>query len=73
MHWQIDVSFEEDVCWIRVDDHAEAFARVRQVCFSLSKQQIGLKGGIQRKRMKCAKDVKYLSKLLRVLVTEMFM
>lgn len=54
MHWQLDVSFKEDACRIRVDDRTEAFSRIRQVCLNLLKQETSFKGGIQRKRMKCA-------------------
>ncbi|EKO3677823.1 ISAs1 family transposase, partial [Vibrio metschnikovii] len=54
-------------CRIRVDDRAEAFSRIRQVCLNLLKQETSFKGGIQRKRMKCAMDVNYLSKLSKVL------
>ncbi|EGR0202218.1 ISAs1 family transposase [Vibrio parahaemolyticus] len=67
MHWQLDITFREDECRIRVDDRAEVFSRIRQVCLNLLKQETSFKGGIQRKRMKCAMDVSYLSKVLRVL------
>ncbi|MDW2312746.1 ISAs1 family transposase [Vibrio sp. 1075] len=67
MHWQLDVTFREDACRIRVDDRAEAFSRIRQACLNLLKQETSFKGGIQRKRMKCAMDVNYLSKVLRAL------
>lgn len=68
MHWQLDVSFKEDACRIRVDDRTEAFSRIRQVCLNLLKQETSFKGGIQRKRMKCAMDVEYLGKVLGALV-----
>lgn len=67
MHWQLDVSFKEDACRVRVDDRAEAFSRIRQVCLNLLKQETSFKGGIQRKRMKCAMDVNYLSKVIEAL------
>ncbi len=67
MHWLLDVAFREDACRIRVDDRAEAFSRIRQVCLNMLKQEITFKGGIQRKRMKCAMDENYLSKVLRAL------
>ncbi len=67
MHWQLDVTFREDECRIRVDDRAEAFSRIRQACLNLLKQETSFKGGIQRKRMKCAMDVNYLSKALGAL------
>lgn len=49
MHWQLDVTFREDTCRIRVDDRAEAFSRFRQECLNLLKQETKFKGGIQRK------------------------
>lgn len=67
MHWQLDVSFKEDARRIQVDDRAEAFSRIRQVCLNLLKQETSFKGGIQRKRMKCVMDVNYLSKVLEAL------
>ncbi|MCG6221823.1 ISAs1 family transposase, partial [Vibrio diabolicus] len=67
MHWQLDVTFREDACRIRVDDRAEGFSRIRQACLNLLKQETSFKGGIQRKRMKCAMDVNYLSKVLGAL------
>ncbi len=67
MHWQLDVTFREDACRIRVDDRAEAFSRIKQACLNLLKQETSFKGGIQRKRMKCAMDVNYLNKVFRAL------
>lgn len=64
MHWQLDVGFREDACRVRVDDRAEAFLRIRQVCLNFLKQETEFKGGITRKRMKCAMDTEYLSKVL---------
>ena len=67
MHWQLDVGFREDKCRIRVDDRAEELSRTRQACFNLLKQETSSKGGIQRKRMRCAMDENYLSKVIRSL------
>lgn len=64
MHWQLDVAFKEDACRVRVDDRVEALARIRQVCLNLLKQEKSFKGGITRKRMMCAMDENYLSKVL---------
>ncbi|MEZ9631454.1 ISAs1 family transposase [Vibrio breoganii] len=68
MHWQLDTAFNEDACRIRVDDRAEAFSRIRQTCLNLLKQEKSFKGGINRKRMMCAMDENYLSKVLGSLV-----
>ncbi|TXY60214.1 ISAs1 family transposase, partial [Vibrio cholerae] len=48
MYWQPDVTFREDACRIRVDDHAEALARIRQMCLNLLKSETTFKGGIKR-------------------------
>lgn len=64
MHWSLDTAFYEDNSRIRADDRAEAFARVRLVCLNLLKSETTLKGGIKRKRMNCAMDENYLSKVL---------
>ncbi|MBU5700867.1 ISAs1 family transposase [Vibrio cholerae] len=67
MHWALDTAFCEDNSRIRADDRAEAFARIRQICLNLLKSETTFKGGIKRKRMNCAMDEKYLSKVLESL------
>lgn len=67
MHWSLDTAFCEDNSRIRADDRAEAFARIRQMCLNLLKRETTFKGGIKRKRMNCAMDDKYLSKVLESL------
>lgn len=67
MHWSLDTAFCEDNSRIRADDRAEAFARIRQICLNLLKSETTFKGGIKRKRMNCAMDEKYLSKVLESL------
>ncbi|MCX9567345.1 ISAs1-like element IS1358 family transposase [Vibrio cholerae] len=67
MHWSLDTAFCEDNSRIRADDRAEAFARIRQMCLNLLKSETTFKGGIKRKRMNCAMDEKYLSKVLESL------
>lgn len=64
MHWSLDTAFCEDNSRIRADDRAEAFARIRQICLNLLKSEITFKGGVKRKRMNCAMDENYLSKVL---------
>ncbi len=67
MHWSLDTAFCEDNSRIRADDRAEAFARIRQICLNLLKSETTFKGGFKRKRMNCAMDEKYLSKVLESL------
>lgn len=45
MNWQLDVSFKEDACRIRVDDRADALSRIWQVCLNPLKQETGFKCG----------------------------
>ncbi|MCG3727869.1 transposase, partial [Vibrio cincinnatiensis] len=67
MHWSLDTAFCEDNSRIRADDRAEALARIRQMCLNLLKSETTFKGGIKRKRMNCAMDENYLSKVLESL------
>lgn len=67
MDWSLDTAFCEDNSRIRADDRAEAFARIRQICLNLLKSEPTFKGGIKRKRMNCAMNEKYLSKVLEAL------
>ncbi len=65
MHCSLDTAFCEDNSRIRADDRAEAFARIRQMCLNLLlKTETTFKGGIKRKRMNCAMDEHYRSKVL---------
>ncbi|WED26871.1 hypothetical protein L3V77_00995 [Vibrio sp. DW001] len=64
IHWSLDTAFFEENSRIRADDRAEAFARIRQVCLNLLKSETIFKGGIKRKRLNCAMDENYLSKVL---------
>ncbi len=63
----IDTAFSEDNSRIRADDCAEALARIRQMCLNLLKGETTFKGGIKRKRMNCAMDENYLSKVIESL------
>ena len=64
MHWSLDTAFCEDASRVRSDDREEAFARIRQVCLNLLKNETTFKGGVKRKRLNCAMDENYLSKVL---------
>jgi len=68
MHWPLGTAFCEDNSRIRADDRAEAFASIRQMCLNLLKSETTFKGGIKRKRMNCAIDENYLSKVLISLI-----
>jgi hypothetical protein len=63
-YWSLDIAFREDSNRIRVDDRAEAFARIRQMALNLLKSETSFKGGIQRKQMRAVMNERYLSKVL---------
>jgi predicted transposase YbfD/YdcC len=67
MHWSLDTALKEDASRIRVDDRAEAFARIRQMALNLLKSETSFKGGVQRKRVRAAMNETYLSKVLEAL------
>ncbi|MDV7106402.1 ISAs1 family transposase, partial [Vibrio sp. TH_r3] len=64
MHWILDTQFGEDESRKRVDDRAENFARIRQMCLNFLRSESSFKGSIKHKRAKCAMEEKYLSTVL---------
>jgi predicted transposase YbfD/YdcC len=64
LHWQLDVTFQEDQCRIR-KGHADAnFSILRRTALSLLKNESTLKVGIKNKRLTAAWDETYLEKVL---------
>jgi predicted transposase YbfD/YdcC len=64
LHWQLDVTFQEDQCRIR-KGHADAnFSSLRRTALSLLKNETTLKVGIKNKRLKAGWDDTYLQKVL---------
>ena len=64
LHWQLDVTFQEDQCRIR-KGHADAnFSILRRTALSLLKNESSLKVGIKNKRLAAAWDDAYLEKVL---------
>jgi len=64
LHWQLDVTFQEDQCRVR-KGHADAnFSILRRTALSLLKQEHTLKVGIKNKRLAAAWDETYLEKVL---------
>ena len=64
LHWQLDVTFQEDQCRIR-KNHADAnFSILRRAALSLLKNEPTLKVGIKNKRLNAAWDDAYLEKVL---------
>jgi predicted transposase YbfD/YdcC len=64
LHWQLDVTFQEDQCRIR-KGHADAnFSSLRRTALSLLKNESSLKVGIKNKRLTAGWDEAYLEKVL---------
>jgi predicted transposase YbfD/YdcC len=64
LHWQLDVTFQEDQCRIR-KGHADAnFSILRRTALSLLKNESTLKVGIKNKRLTAGWDETYLQKVL---------
>jgi len=64
LHWQLDVTFQEDQCRIR-QGHADAnFSIVRRAALSLLKNETTAKVGIKNKRLTAGWDESYLEKVL---------
>jgi predicted transposase YbfD/YdcC len=64
LHWQLDVTFQEDQCRIR-QGHADAnFSILRRTALSLLKNETTLKVGIKNKRLSAGWDEAYLEKVL---------
>jgi predicted transposase YbfD/YdcC len=64
LHWQLDVTFQEDQCRLR-KGHADAnFSSLRRTALSLLKNNHTLKIGIKNKRLAAAWDDEYLEQVL---------
>lgn len=64
LHWQLDVTFQEDLCRIR-QGHADAnFSILRRMALSMLKNEPSLKVGIKNKRLTAGWDDSYLAKVL---------
>lgn len=64
LHWQLDVTFQEDQCRIR-KGHADAnFSSLRRLALSLLKNEPTAKVGIKNKRLTAGWDETYLEKVL---------
>ena len=64
LHWQLDVSFQEDQCRVRLG-HADAnFSILRRTALSLLKNHHGLKVGVKNKRLAAGWDDSYLEQVL---------
>jgi predicted transposase YbfD/YdcC len=64
LHWQLDVSFDEDRRRVRVGHGAENYSRLCRIALNLLKQDETVKAGIKTKRLSAGWDHNYLLKLL---------
>jgi len=64
LHWQLDVSFNEDQRRIRKGHGAENYSRLCRLALNLLKQDKSVKIGIHGKRLKAGWDEPYLLRLL---------
>lgn len=63
LHWQLDVTFDEDRCRLRTDYAARNFALVRRVALNMLKQN-PWKAPIKRKRLKALMNREFRTQLL---------
>jgi predicted transposase YbfD/YdcC len=64
LHWQLDVTFQEDLCRIR-KGHADAnFSILRRTALAMLKNEATLKVGVKNKRLAAGWDEAYLEKVL---------
>ena len=64
LHWQLDVSVNEDACRIRQNNSTENLAAVRHVALNLLKTDGSFKGGIKRKHKQANRSDSYREKIV---------
>ena len=64
LHWQLDVSFHEDQCRVRIKNAAEGFALLRKISMAYLKKDKKSKVGIKCKRKKACWSDQYLFDIL---------
>jgi predicted transposase YbfD/YdcC len=64
LHWQLDVTFNEDLCRIRKGHADQNFSSLRRTALSLLKNERDQKVGIKNKRLIAGWDHDYLLKVL---------
>ena len=67
LHWQLDVSFDEDQCRVRQGYAAENLSRLRRTSLALLKREKTCKLGIASKRLRAGWDPNYLLKVLNAM------
>lgn len=64
LHWQLDVTFQEDQCRIRKGHADQNFSILRRTALSLLKNESSQKVGVKNKRLIAGWDEDYLEKVL---------
>lgn len=64
LHWQLDVTFQEDQSRVRQGDADANFSSLRRLALSLLKRESTSKVGIKNKRLEAAWDESYLEQVL---------
>jgi len=64
LHWQLDISFNEDQRRLRAGHGAENFSRFCRLALNLLKRETTRKMGIANKRLSCGWDNDYLLKVI---------
>ncbi len=66
LHWQLDVSFNEDQNRLRSGYGAENFSMMNKIALNLLKNEKSVKVGVKTKRLKAGWDENYMMKVLTV-------
>lgn len=64
LHWQLDISFDEDHCRARVKNEAQNIAILRRISMAYLKRDTTRKGGIKTKRKTAGWDDEFLLSVL---------
>ncbi len=66
LHWQLDISFNEDQCRLRSGNAAANFSFLNKIALNLLKNEKTAKIGIKSKRLKAGWDENYMMNVLTV-------
>lgn len=69
LHWQLDVSFNEDYNRLRSGNAAENFSLMNKIALNLLKNEKSIRLGVKNKRLKAGWDDAYMMKVLTVGLT----
>jgi predicted transposase YbfD/YdcC len=66
LHWQLDVTYDEDKSRVRVGNAAKIFNIFRHLSLNLLSHEKSLKNGISVKQFRCAISTDYLEKVIGI-------